>query len=285
MKKKRDTSLPQTITDEIRAGEVLAGDALEGEALERWYAQEKEAYYEDDADIGKHDPWYAYMRYVNDRLVFRRLADRESGSILFVGAGDGTEALAFSKSNPGWKLHFVESSDAFKRELSVRFPNAVVVDPDPDGNVPLEAALMDVVCAFCVLHHIANVSRVIGEVHRLLRPGGLFFVREPCSSMGDWRGPRSATPNERGISQSLMIRMADRAGFVFEGSPVPIVFEPINKALRRTIGFRALPFAALYAVDRVVSRVLALNDHYWRDTWIKKFGPSSYHYVFTKPGR
>lgn len=280
------TSLPEDITDEIKAGQVLAGDDLDHQQLLRWYEQEKEAYFEQDADAGKADPWYAYMRHVNKKLVFRTLsAKRRPGSMLFLGAGDGVEAAEFYDANPKWHLTFIESSDNFKSLLSARFPRASIADANVSGDIALESESQDVVCANCVLHHIANVSHVICEIHRILKPGGLFFVKEPCSSMGDWRGSRSATPNERGISKTVMNAMATQAGFVSGARPVPVVFEPINKLLVKTIGYSLIPTRLLYAVDRAISWAVARNDHCWRDSWYKKLGPSSYHYVFQKPVR
>ena len=64
-----------------------------------------------------------------------------------------------------------------------------------------------------MLHHIANVSTVVREIGRALKPGGLFVFREPIHSMGDWRGPRHGlTRNERGIPPGLMKRHLQSAG-------------------------------------------------------------------------
>lgn len=141
----------------------------------------------------------------------------------------------------------------------------------------------DVVCAFSVLHHIANVSKVIREIGRVTQKGGVLLVREPCSSMGDWRKPRSATPNERGIPKSLMIEFAKNAGFDLVEPAVPILFEPFNRLIKRTIGFGYINFSILYLFDAITSKVLSYNDHYWRDSLRKKLGRSSYFYVFKKP--
>jgi len=279
---KTHTSLPQNITDDLRSGRVLAGDDLRGDALERWYAEEKEAYFQEGADSGETDPWYAYQRYVNDQLVFRHVANRRPGTILFLGAADGIEAAGFHRRHPEWHLAFIESSDSFRAALNKRFPGAEVRAPGLDGRMPFADGSVDVVCAFSVLHHIANVTDVMRETARTLKPGGEFFVREPCSSMGDWRGPRSATPNERGISNDWMLATARAVGLRLSARPVPVVFDPLNKMLVRTIGFRFVPMPVLYFVDRAISSMLAANDHYWRDTPLKKLGPSSYLFTFQK---
>ena len=278
------TSLPNYISSDIKSGEILAGDSFSGDELTRWYDQEKEAYYADESQTGDEDPWYKYMRYVNERIFFRSVSKSlNSGSMLFIGAGSGIEAKNFYQLNPDWKLNFIESSDNFKSVLLSNFIGSNVVDSSVEGRINLESNSNDIVCAFCVLHHIANVTDVVNEIYRVTKPGGLFFVREPCSSMGDWRFQRSATPNERGISKKFMIKVATEAGFNVKKNPVSIVFEPINKCLSKIGILDKIPLQLVYIVDRALSWILSFNDHYWRNRFYKKFGPSSYAYIFQKP--
>lgn len=278
------TSLPNNISKSIKSGVSLAGDDFSGSQLERWYAQEKEGYYEKHPLTEAPDPWYAYMRYVNEVLFFSTVSKNiTSGSGVFLGSGSGIEAKKFYQSNTNWTLNFVESSDNFRSELLSNFIGSNVIESNVDGNINLESNSNDIVCAFSVLHHIANVTHVVNEIYRVTKPGGVFFVREPCSSMGDWRFTRSATPNERGISKKFMIKAATDAGFYIKKYPVPIVFEPINKCLSKIGLLDKIPLQLVYLVDRILSLVLSFNDHYWRDRLYKKFGPSAYAYIFYKP--
>ena len=278
------TSLPSNISSDVKSGEILAGDCFSGDKLNKWYDQEKEAYFLEESHTGDEDPWYAYMRYVNEKYFFSETPkDVDSGSIIFLGAGSGIEAKHFHQSNPKWKLNFIESSDAFKSVLLSRFKGSNVIKSRIDGKINLESNSNNIVCAFCVLHHIANVTDVINEIFRVTKPGGLFFVREPCSSMGDWRYERSATPNERGISKKFMIKAAIKAGFIVKKIPVPIVFEPINKVMMKIGILDKIPMKLIFILDRTISWILSFNDHYWRDKLYKKFGPSSYAYIFEKP--
>lgn len=208
------TSLPNKISSGIKSGEILAGDSLSGNELRIWYEQEKKAYFTAESQTADEDPWYKYMRYTNEKIFFRIIPKNlNSGSTMFLGAGSGIEAKNFYRLNPDWKLNFIESSDDFKSVLLSNFIGSNVIDSSIEGKINLESNSNDIVCAFCVLHHIANVTDVINEIYRVTKPGGLFFVREPCSSMGDWRFQRSATPNERGISKKFMIKAAREAGF------------------------------------------------------------------------
>ena len=279
-----ETSLPPDVSEDIRAGRSLAGDDFTAEQLAVWFAQEKEAFYEADAANSEVDPWYAYMRFVNETLGFARVqaVAEAQNSVLVIGPGSGTEIAEFCRHNPHWRLHFLEASENFCRALARKWPSAVILRPRISGDIELASGSQMLVCAFSVLHHIPNVSKVVREVSRVLASGGTFLVREPCSSMGDWRIARSATPNERGISCRLLLEIARACCLRPVAAPVPILFEPLNGLFRGLLGRGAISFRTLYMIDRFVSRLASLNDHYWRDTWYKKIGPSSYFYAFRK---
>lgn len=280
------SSLPFEISQSVKDGTYLVGDDFTEEQLTEWFSQEREAFFESDAGNSDEDPWYAYMRYVNELIGFSALArePRRTSSMLVLGPGSGTEVELFALSHPECRLTFLEASTRFQDELRRRFPRSIIIEPHASGSIELDCETQDVVCAFSVLHHIPNVSKVLSEISRVTRPGGLLLVREPCSSMGDWRFPRSATPNERGISRKLLVDMAVRAGLAAEREPIPVLLEPINSLLKKTIGFRRVPFPLLYWIDRTLSKLASLNDHYWRDSRLKKVGPSSYFYLFRKTG-
>src|SRR5262249_2735244 len=153
------------------------------------------------------DPWYRYMRFVNEALGFSRVGPMagQPQSVLGIGPGSGTEIFDFAQRHPHWQLHFLEASEQFPASLQRRWPTATVMLPQASGEIQLDSGSQALVCAFAVLHHIPNVSKVMREVARVLSTGGYFLTREPCSSMGDWRKLRSATPNERGIGRELLL--------------------------------------------------------------------------------
>ena len=81
-------------------------------------------------------------------------------------------------------------SDAFTRQRVFGVP-CHYVKPVESGNLPFDDACFDLLTCFGVLHHIPNVSHVVGELARCLKPGGYALMREPVISMGDWRQPRA----------------------------------------------------------------------------------------------
>ena len=279
------SSLPDQITKGIKSGDILAGDSFPTRKLEEWYEQEKEAFYESEGTVSENDLWYTYMRYTNRILVFNLVSKKypmDDGAILFLGTGSGIEADEFYQSHPLWKFTFLESSSSYKSILHAKFIKSVVIEAAIEGHINVDDNSQDIICAFHVLHHIANVTLVMSELHRVVKHGGLVIIREPCSSMGDWRFQRSATPNERGISKKYMLKAASSIGFKCYKQPIPVVLEPINKFLRKINMLERIPFRVVYIIDRILSLLFSINDQYWRDTWYKKIGPSSYLYVFQK---
>lgn len=278
------TSLPSNPSPEVRAGRILYGNDLDENQLRTWYQQEEEAFYEGDAGNGDTDKWYDYMRYVNEKIGFEYLARNNAkvDRLLIMGPGSGKEIEEYYSRNPNCELNFLEASKNFQITLREKFPKSKVIQPCIKGKIDLPSLSVDLVTAFSVLHHIPNVEYVMSEAARVTRSGGYFLVREPCSSMGDWGKDRSATPNERGISKSLLISFAINSGFELCESPTAILFEPFNRLIKKTFGKNFIDSRILYPVDLLTSKILTLNDHYWRDTIAKKFGPSSYFYVLRK---
>jgi SAM-dependent methyltransferase len=149
------------------------------------------------------------------------------------------------------------------------------VKPSVLGNIDLEAGAADLAISFGVLHHIPNVSNVVAEIARVLRPNGLFAVREPISWMGDWRRPRPGlTANERGLPVRWFEDLAREKGFriirrrVCMLTPMTIIIKKLG--VRRP--FASMPITVL---DWVMSEMLRWNIHYRRDRFTRKIAPGS----------
>lgn len=278
------SSLPEDPSAAVRDGQLLFGESLSDDSLKLWYEQEESAFYTASKGTTEADPWYAYMRYVNVRLGIRKVSSLcpSSAHLVSLGPGDGSELPEVLRVIDIEKITLIEASKHFQSDLKSKYPFANIVAPSHTGLLDIDNNSVDILIAFGVLHHIPNPSIVIAECSRVLKAGGFFITREPCSSMGLWSVGRAATPNERGIPSKLIRKYAYESGFKSTGKPIPVMFEPINKLLKMTIGFRFVPFALLFFIDRLISLFVSFNDYYWRDTWLKKIGPSSYFYVFRK---
>jgi SAM-dependent methyltransferase len=134
-----------------------------------------------------------------------------------------------------------------------------------------------------VLHHIPNVSHVIGEMHRVLAPGGTLVLREPIFSMGDWREPRPGlTCRERGIPPRILTDILAQSGFAIQSAEPCMV--PLTPRLARLFGITfAFNSRQMVSVDRLLSRLTAWNMRYHRRSILQKIAPTSLYIIATKP--
>jgi SAM-dependent methyltransferase len=65
-------------------------------------------------------------------------------------------------------------------EIRRRFPNVVTVTGDCQKKLPYASDFFDRVLGIHVLEHLPDLPAAIGEMHRVLRPGGLLSVVMPC---------------------------------------------------------------------------------------------------------
>jgi ubiquinone/menaquinone biosynthesis C-methylase UbiE len=101
------------------------------------------------------------------------------------GGGDGANAYALGK-----KLN-LEKGQVFVSDIESWFGNANV-DKFKElctyrylktYLLPFETESFDLITMFQVLHHIENTSTVLKELYRILKVGGIFYIREhDCDS-------------------------------------------------------------------------------------------------------
>ena len=250
----------------------LHGEGLDDAALEAWFADEQEGY----ADLAGDLSGESSGGEVNRFHAFRHLGDRLFGCCLALGAASGREYAALE----GRVARFVavEPGRRFWRPTIAGVP-AEYRAPTLRGTLDLPDGSCDLAGSFGVLHHIPNVAEVLGELARALEPGGMLLIREPISSLGDFRRPRPAlTRNERGIPPKLMDRMLAEAGFVVRARSFADF--PGSDAIARRLGV-ADPWNRGWFVrfDHLVSRLMAWNARYWRPRFADKLAPRVCYWV------
>lgn len=259
------------------AGDKLYGDDFDLSAIQAWYADEAEGY----AQLGAADrSSYRYGYHALNTLHgFRHLPEGRLADVLGFGSAYGDElAPIIGRIDT---ITIVDPSGAFVQPTVHGLP-ARYVKPAVDGLLPLPGGAFDLVTCLGVLHHIPNVSFVVGELARVLRPGGWMLLREPIVSMGDWRQPRAGlTRRERGIPLHLLERSSKAAGLdVVHSAVCDFVLTPRVGRLVRSDVYNS---AMVTRLDAWWSRLFAWNLNYHPRRRLDRLRPTSAFLVLRKP--
>lgn len=259
------------------SGSRLYGDDLSLAEIEQWYADEGEGY----ANLGASaKDSYRYVYHALNQLHgFDGLNLKETVDILGLGSAYGEELQPLLSA--ARHITIVDPSDAFVREHIGSVP-CTYVKPVASGQLPFSDGQFDVVTALGVLHHVPNVSVVLKEVSRVMKPGATLLLREPVVSMGDWRFPRAGlTKHERGIPLGLLQDMVRDAGLVVHREAL-CIFPPLS-------GFASRISPAVYnsefwtRLDAFLSAMFRWNLTYHATSAWRKFRPTSVFFVLMKP--
>ncbi|MGO9559262.1 MAG: class I SAM-dependent methyltransferase, partial [Acidimicrobiales bacterium] len=133
----------------------------------------------------------------------RRLMSRHlSGEGIELGPGHHPLAAP-----DGAKVRYVDRWSA--ADAAVLFPEVadgfidpdVLVDFNAEGLAPIDDASQDFVIASHVLEHLANPLRMLCEIHRVLRPGGVALILLPDRTRVKGDKLRPATPLEHVVGE------------------------------------------------------------------------------------
>jgi 2-polyprenyl-6-hydroxyphenyl methylase / 3-demethylubiquinone-9 3-methyltransferase len=117
-------------------------------------------------------PRFAYFRDALERL------GRTPASLELLDVGCGGGLLAEEFADLGCRVTGVDRSmptlavarkHAKDSALDIRYERGSA------EALPFDAARFDIVCCCDVLEHVDDVERVVGEIARVLKPGGIFF--------------------------------------------------------------------------------------------------------------
>ncbi|MGH1359560.1 MAG: class I SAM-dependent methyltransferase [Burkholderiaceae bacterium] len=261
------------------SGEALYGDDLDRDGIAQWFADEEEGY----ANLGaSNEKDYRYVYHQWNRLHgFSQLpAQGRFEHLLAFGSAYGEELVPVVDRTDA--ITVVDPSDAFVRSAIHGVP-ATYIKPGVTGQLPVADASFDMGTCLGVLHHIPNVSSVVAEIARTLKPGAYFLLREPVVSMGDWRKPRAGlTIHERGIPAPILKRICVEAGFeIVRAAPcgfalTPRLFGPlVGEVYNSGVATR---------LDSWLSRLFAWNSSYHATSVLAKLRPTSLFLVLRRRG-
>ncbi|MBZ0256159.1 methyltransferase domain-containing protein [bacterium] len=257
-------------------GRKLIGNDFDSKQIKAWFDDEREGY----AQIGdKSRSKYRYVYHALNAIHgYSKLPSCEFKQVLGMGSAYGDEFLPII--NRIHQISILEPSEKF-RSTEIEGVPCTYLKPSPSGSIPFENNAFDLITCFGVLHHIPNVSYVLTEMHRCLKPGGYALVREPIVSMGDWTKPRAGlTKRERGIPLALMRQFVSAAGFTVLHETLtgfPLVYKPAKK-----LGWQVYNSTTLTKLDFMFSKIFAWNLRYHRSSVIQKISPTAVYMVLKK---
>ncbi|GAW50632.1 MULTISPECIES: methyltransferase domain-containing protein [unclassified Nocardioides] len=263
------------------SGRELYGDDFVQAEIDAWFEDEREGF----ANLGssaadgsgvdpepQDEPGLCGYDAFNVRHAFRHLPSGRLGDALGIGSAFASEFWPISDRLDS--LTVLEPSHQLRARRLGRLP-LNYVDPVPSGVMPFDDASFDLAVSFGVLHHIPNVTKVVDEVRRVLRPGGYFLLREPIHSMGDWRQPRRGlTARERGIPRPILDRLVRERFEVVASTPIDFPLWPRLGTLDQK------PNVLL---DELLARAFSWNYRYHATTRSQKFRPRGMAMVLRRP--
>jgi len=260
-------------------GDKLYGDDFTPDEIQRWYEKEKEGY----GNLVQHRHFdYSYEYHtLNVYHGFRYVQLEPESCAMAIGGAFCEELRPVVKYLA--RITNLEPSSYFDAGMLDGVP-IEHVKPSVTGQMPFSDESFDLITCFGVLHHIPNVSFVVGECFRTLRQGGAMLLREPIVSMGDWRKPRAGlTANERGIPEKILIDIVTSTGFYIRNHAL-CDFSPLTR-LSAKLGVRIFSSKVGVLADSVLSNLFRFNMRYHRSSPLHKFAPAGLALVLIKPAR
>jgi SAM-dependent methyltransferase len=139
------------------------------------------------AGLAARDRWFHLHFVVAPEVIVDHLSKvipLKSSVVLDFGCGEGimTKGVArFAREVHGIDLvpSFWQLEERFQRMFGPgnEFPPVALKTIAPDQCLPFEEASFDAVYAWSVFEHVADVPTALAEIHRVLRPGGVFFLQ------------------------------------------------------------------------------------------------------------
>lgn len=163
----------------------------------------------------RYDAEEPHNRPENQLKVKGRLADLRArapgGKLLDVGCGTGFVIhLAVDSFD---EIHGVDITPAMMTRVKTNLGN-ITLHEAPAEELPFEDASFDAASAYSFIDHVADPGAVLGEVARVLRPGGVFYV-DLAPNRLFWQAVNGIGPDLDGLSdivtrEALMVRENDK---------------------------------------------------------------------------
>lgn len=136
--------------------------------LNQHYSMDADNYFENHDSDKKKEAAINLVKQAKDILG-------KTGKLLDIGTGRGELILA--AKNSGWEVIGIEPSESFASYTENATGAKIRRETVENCNFPDEE--FDVVILSAVLEHLYNPDEVVGEISRILKPGGIFYFDIP----------------------------------------------------------------------------------------------------------
>ncbi|GFZ83697.1 hypothetical protein GCM10011531_13300 [Aquaticitalea lipolytica] len=265
------------------SGKKLYGDDFSLNKITEWYKQEEEGYSKlESRELELLDKGIYLYEHINKVHGYKYLDKSKTyKNVLGIGSATGHEFLPILDRIEN--LYILEPSDKLQGQ-KIKDKKINYVKPEVNGDLIFEDNFFDLVTSFGVLHHIPNVSHVMKEIHRAMNNDGVFMLREPIVSMGDWRYPRyGLTKNERGLPIKYLKKNIKVLNF--KTISENYCFTLSSFFSRFTQKFLSKPIYAYKAYvlfDKYLSYCLKWNIKYHTENKFKRVYPQSVFLILKK---
>ncbi len=168
-------------------------------------------------DLARRKFYLRYQLYWNSAILRNVPADPEM-TVLDCGSGSGILLPSLTRNFPrsfGLDLSLEMLTTARKAGTGAGLLASRAEE------LALKASVFDLVICKGSLHHLEEPGKALGEIRRVLKPGGLLILSEPCRDNAVWRGlgeaaallsPRFARGHRPFVSRELKEKLK-AAGF------------------------------------------------------------------------
>lgn len=133
--------------------------------------------------------------------IYNSILNLDDSHILDLGCGSGRYALDIATSGSGRVIRGLEVDEAqHQRNLEGSWPDNISFGIGGAQNIPADDESIDTVMMFKSLHHVplGLMGVALGEIHRVLKPGGFAYISEPVFA-GDFNEVLRLFHNEKRV--------------------------------------------------------------------------------------
>ena len=265
-----------TNIEDYFSGKKLYGDDFSFEQITKWYEEEAEAYAQ---MYGINDSEANFDHNANIMHGYKYLENIQSfNNVLGLGSSWGYEFLPIIDKIQN--LHIVDTSEqTISEKLAIIKPT--YHKPTVSGKIDFPDNTFDLINVFSTIHHIPNVTYILNELFRVLKPGGYLLLKEPVNSMGDWRTKREGlTTHERGIPPLILEKIIKDANMQIVSKQY---YQTMTSFFIRTTKLKSFFQSNIYYfIDKYLSNLLIFNMHYHPTKKRQRICPTTVFYVLRK---